>query len=79
MMNGDLEALSSLRREPVVVHLGVQQDAQAVLLTQLDSGPETYEVMIQLFTHHSHNTLGTLNFLMVKKCIENVVFSALCT
>ena len=41
VVDGELEALPALRREPVVVHLGVQQDAQAVLLTQLDSGPET--------------------------------------
>ena len=40
MVDGELEALPSLRREPVVVHLGVQQDAQPVLLAQLDAGPE---------------------------------------
>ena len=39
MVDGDLEALPALRREPVVVHLGVQQDAQPVLLAQLDSRP----------------------------------------
>ena len=41
VVDGDLEALPALRREPVVVHLGVQQDAQPVLLAQLDSRPGT--------------------------------------
>ena len=39
MVDGDLEPLAALGREPVVVHLGVQQDAQPVLLAQLDSRP----------------------------------------
>ena len=41
MVDGELEPLPALRREPVVVHLGVQQDAQPVLLAKLDSGPES--------------------------------------
>ena len=40
MVDGELEPLPALRREPVVVHLGIQQDAQPVLLAQLDSGPD---------------------------------------
>ena len=41
VMDGKLESLPALRREPVVVDLGVQQDAQPVLLAQLDSGPKS--------------------------------------
>ena len=41
MVDGELESLPALWREPVVVDLGVKQDAQSVLLAQLDTGPES--------------------------------------